>query len=292
MGLHASVAPWHAHMRVGGLRMADDERTVEDMAAMWNVVRLAAGTPENKGEAETLTLATSTPGWDIEELRVTISRSVSAPGLGIVLEEYGSGEGGVGLTLITGLVEDGNAAKATALLQPGDVITSVRSAAGSSYTECQNYDRTIDALSSLAPAPSPALLTVKRLVKVPTVACTVMFPREEKRADKEIYLFKGMQVRQALIRNGIKVQSCNDDLQCLVKCGMVVRNGRALLQPQETQEKQMLNNKRMKEPNWRLSCRSVIVDELEEDAKMVIRIRPDLENVMKSGSKDPNAWRT
>ena len=45
----------------------------------------------------------------------------------------------------------------------------------------------------------------------------------------------------------------------------------------------------MSEPNWRLSCRSV-VGPLDEDGDMVIRIRPDLENVMTP--KDPNAWRT
>jgi ferredoxin len=241
-------------------------------------------------ESDELALATSTPGWDVQEIRVKISRSAAAPGLGLLLEEYGAGADDTGLTLITGLVADGNAARASPALKPGDAITCVRSAAGSSYTECRNYDRTIDALSKLAPAPAPALLTVKRLVKIPTVACTVMFPKEEERADRTINLYPGTMLRQALIMNGIAVEGCNEDLQCLCKCGMMVRKGRALLKPEESQERQMLNNKRMSEPNWRLTCRSFIVDDLEEDAAMVVRIRPDTENVM--APKDPNAWRT
>ena len=55
------------------------------------------------------------------------------------------------------------------------------------------------------------------------------------------------------------------------------------------QEEKMLNNKRMSEPDWRLTCRAVVAP-LEEDGEMVIRIRPDLDNVM--APKDPNAWRT
>ena len=147
--------------------------------------------------------------------------------------------------------------------------------------------------SSAAPvaAPAPALITVKRLVKVPYVSCTVMFPREEERPDKVVKLYAGTKIRQALIMNGIQMEGCNDDLQCLVKCGCVVRNGRALLDPYETQEAQMLNNKRMSEPNMRLTCRMFINKDLEgQDKTMCIRIRPDLENIMKP--RDPNSWRT
>ena len=85
--------------------------------------------------------------------------------------------------------------------------------------------------------------------------------------------------------NGVKVDSCNDDLQCLCKCGMVVRKGRKLLVPEASQERQMLK----KEKDWRLTCRA-IVGKLEQDEEMVIRIRPDIENIM--APKDPNAWRT
>ena len=44
-----------------------------------------------------------------------------------------------------------------------------------------------------------------------------------------------------------------------------------------------------KEKDWRLTCRAV-VGKLEQDEEMVIRIRPDIENIM--APKDPNAWRT
>ena len=139
-----------------------------------------------------------------------------------MLEEYGSTEEGEGLTLVTGLVEDGNAAKAETVLMPGDAIIQ----AGRTKVEGLNYDGTIDALMGLPAAPAPALLRVKRLRKVPVVTCTVMFPPEEKVPDRKIRLYQGRQVRQMLLLNRIPgIASCNDDLQCLCKCGMVMRPG-------------------------------------------------------------------
>ena len=59
----------------------------------------------------------------------------------------------------------------------------------------------------------------------------------------------------------------------------------ALLAPQDVGEKQMLK----KEPYWRLTCRACVSRDVDDDAEMVLRIRPDLANVM--AKKDPFANR-
>ena len=256
----------HAPCRLG------EEVTADSMAPLWKVLKLDEG-----GQ----TLAPASGEWEMSTVQVEIPRTLESPGLGIMLEEYGAAADGAGLTLITGLADGGNAALSGVDQQPGDAIVSACGA----RTEGLNYDLTIDALVSLPAAPAPAVLTVKRLVKLFGVTCTVMFPPEEKRENKIIKLPPGRTFRQALIMSGVKLDSCNDDLQCLCKCGMVVRKGRKLLVPEASQERQMLK----KEKDWRLTCRA-IVGKLEQDEEMVIRIRPDIENIM--APKDPNAWRT
>ena len=252
--------------------MSVEEPTADGMAKMWKVLKLDAG-----GQ----TLAPASGEWEVSTVNVEITRTLESPGLGVMLEEYGAAEDGAGLTLITGLADGGNAALSAVDLQPGDAIVSACGA----RTEGLNYDLTIDALVSLPAAPAPAVLTVKRLVKLLGVKCTVIFPKDEERADKVIRLPPGRLFRQALIMNQVKMGSCNEDLQCLCNCGMVVRKGRKLLVPEDSQERQMLK----KEPDWRLTCRAK-VGKLEQDEEMVIRIRPDIDNIM--APKDPSAWRT
>ena len=149
-------------------------------------------------------------------------------------------------------------------------------------TEGLNYDGTIDALCSLPAAPAPAVLTVKRLRKVPVVTCTVMFPPDEGKPDKKVRFYEGRKVRQMLLMQGVEVgPQCNDDLQCCTSCGMLIRKGKALLEPMGSAERQML----AREPAWRLTCKSV-VGPLEKDEEMTIRIRPDLENIMASRDEE------
>ena len=132
--------------------------------------------------------------------------------------------------------------------------------------------------------------------------------------DKKIKLLPGQTFRRALISNGVSIRveprhasrnqsidarrgrktfttqvqmkACTEDMQCLLGCGMLVRKGMALLEEQDVQEKQMLK----KEPYWRLTCRACVRRDLEEDAEMVVRLRPDTENILRP--KDPFAWRT
>ena len=252
--------------------LGEEPATADEMAKMWKVLKLDAG-----GH----TLAPASGEWEVSTVQVEITRTLESPGLGVMLEEYGEDGAGAGLTLITGLADGGNAALSAVDLQPGDAIVNACGA----KTEGFNYDLTIDALVSLPAAPAPAVLTVKRLVKLLGVKCTVIFPKDEGRADKIIRLPPGRLFRQALLMNQIKMGSCNEDLQCLCNCGMVVRKGRKLLVPEDSQERQMLK----KEPDWRLTCRAK-VGKLEQDEEMVIRIRPDIDNIM--APKDPAAWRT
>jgi len=277
MPFRATAAPQRSLRRSCKLAMLADsedaERTAQKMAPLWKAAKRDGG----------VSLIPASPGWKLQTLEVNIARSEESPGIGLMLEEFGSEAGGkVGLTLVSGLVEGGNAANAPVQLLPGDVIV----AAGGVSTEALNYDLTVEALAGMPPAPSPARITVKRLVKLPSVRCTVMYPPDEGRPDREITLFPGQypNFRIALIMNGFEVGPCNEDLQCCKDCGMLVRKGRALLNEPGTQERQML----AKEPFWRLTCRACVAP-IEQDEEMVIRIRPDLDNIM---AWDPTKWRT
>ena len=214
--------------------------------------------------------------WAATEIDVEIPRTADAPGLGIVLEEFGGR-----LTLVDELVAGGNAAAAGADLLPGDTIVR----ADAAVTEGLDYDDTVAALGRLPPAPAPARLRIKRLVRLPAITARVMFPPDEGEPDRVVRLVPGRQIRGTLLKQGVPMGPCGDDLQCCLTCGMLVRKGRALLEPAKTQEAQMLR----REPNWRLACRSVCLP-CEEDAELVIRIRPDTENILRP--KDPYAWRT
>lgn len=142
-------------------KMARDEgRTAEAMAPGWKVLKI-----EELGKPR-LELAPTDGAWGTKEIEVEIPRTAESPGLGIQLEEYGGDAvTGVGLTLITGLVEGGNAALSGVDLLPGDAIVD----AGGVRTECFNWDLTVDALGGLPAAPAPAIITVKRLLKIPVV---------------------------------------------------------------------------------------------------------------------------
>ena len=210
--------------------------------------------------------------YQYQEIFVEIPRTAESPGLGVLLEQFGTLENG-GLTLIAGLVEGGNAAAAGVDLLPGDSIVK----AGSTRTECLDYDATVDALMALPPAPAPAGLMVKRLVKVPFVNIKVMFPRDEGKADVTFKMRRGASLRAELLRNRVEMPTCCEDMNCLCNCAVQVRKGAAVLEPPSTQEAQMIK----KEPYWRLTCRACVARDAEDGSELVIRVRPDLENVMR-----------
>jgi len=212
--------------------------------------------------------------YQYQEIFVEIPRTAESPGLGVLLEQFGtldSKDGG--LTLVAGLVEGGNAAAAGVDLLPGDSIVK----AGGTRVECLDYDATVDALMALPPAPAPAGLMVKRLVKVPFVNMRVMFPREENQKDVTFKMRRGASLRAELLRNRVEMPTCCEDMNCLCNCAVQVRKGAAVLEPPSTQEAQMIK----KEPYWRLTCRACVARDAADGSELVVRVRPDLENVLR-----------
>ena len=243
-------------------------RTADGMSKGWKVLRLS----EEEGNA--ISLAANSNEWGTKEIEVEIPRSAESPGIGILLEEFGANDAGEGLTLVAGLVDGGNAARSGLEILPGDAIIR----ADGANVEGLSYDRTVDALGAMAPAPAPARLTLKRLLKIPKVTLTAMFPPEENEPNRVINWYPRRGLRETLLVNKIDVGgTCTEDMQCLLRCSCVVRKGRALLEDWGIQEKQMLEKK---EPDWRLTCRACLPP-LEEDGEMTIRIRPDTENVLR-----------
>ena len=150
-------APPRAHGRGHGARLEGDDGRDGRLRADPGVVRVP-----------------------VQEIYVEIPRTAESPGLGVLLEQFGTLDAkNGGLTLVAGLVEGGNAANAGVDLLPGDSIVK----AGTTRVECLDYDATVESLMALPLAPAPAGLMVKRLVKVPFVNMRVMFPREEGRKD-------------------------------------------------------------------------------------------------------------
>ena len=240
-------------------------RTAEGMAPGWKA------TTDETGAYE---LIPASYEYRYQEVYVEIPRTAESPGLGVLLEQFGTldAQNG-GLTLVAGLVEGGNAANAGVDLLPGDSIVK----AGGTRVECLDYDATVDALMALPPAPAPAGLMVKRLVKVPFVNIKVMFPRDEGKADVTFKMRRGASLRAELLRNRVEMPTCCEDMNCLCNCAVQVRKGAAVLEPPSTQEAQMIK----KEPYWRLTCRACVARDAEDGSELVIRVRPDLENVMR-----------
>ena len=240
-------------------------RTAEGMAPGWKA------TTDETGAYE---LIPASYEYRYQEVYVEIPRTAESPGLGVLLEQFGTLDAANGgLTLVAGLVEGGNAANAGVDLLPGDSIVK----AGGTRVECLDYDATVDALMALPPAPAPAGLMVKRLVKVPFVNIKVMFPRDEGKADVTFKMRRGASLRAELLRNRVEMPTCCEDMNCLCNCAVQVRKGAAVLEPPSTQEAQMIK----KEPYWRLTCRACVARDAEDGSELVIRVRPDLENVMR-----------
>ncbi len=240
-------------------------RTADGMAPGWKA------TTDETGAYE---LIPASYEYRYQEVYVEIPRTAESPGLGVLLEQFGTldAENG-GLTLVAGLVEGGNAANAGVDLLPGDSIVK----AGTTRVECLDYDATVDALMALPPAPAPAGLMVKRLVKVPFVNIKVMFPRDEGKADVTFKMRRGASLRAELLRNRVEMPTCCEDMNCLCNCAVQVRKGAAVLEPPSTQEAQMIK----KEPYWRLTCRACVARDAADGSELVVRVRPDLENVLR-----------
>lgn len=226
----------------------------------------------------------------VDTVKVSFPRKPDT-GLGILLQEIAGGRGdGLGITMVEGLVE-GGAADGCGILE-GDCISkiAIQKRRGNQLetdedesvsVECLGYDATVDTIIGL-PAISDDeevfVISVKRLRRRPRVNLTIQYPGEP---DATIQLFSGENLRRAMLTRGIKLNDplarrfdnggtgdCGAEATCAT-CAVSVLKGGELLNPQGTQEEQMLSDN----PRWRLSCRAIVGYGFSE-GDMTLRVNP------------------
>eukprot|EP00567_Pseudictyota_dubia_P017086 CAMPEP_0197436006 /NCGR_PEP_ID=MMETSP1175-20131217/3485_1 /TAXON_ID=1003142 /ORGANISM="Triceratium dubium, Strain CCMP147" /LENGTH=326 /DNA_ID=CAMNT_0042965175 /DNA_START=96 /DNA_END=1076 /DNA_ORIENTATION=- len=207
-----------------------------------------------------------------EKLTFPITRQVGQ-GLGIELLELAGGrDDGVGITIVSGLVE-GSVSENSGLV-PGDSIIKMAVVTGELEdelaeinTECCNWDKTVELIGSLPPASSAddterLLVTVKRLRRKPIVSVTV---EQEDDTTKKLQLFAGTNLRQGMLFGGVKLDDkfaksfadggtgdCGSDGGCGL-CTVAVMEGADLLNEPDDSERDVV-----KGDNRRLSCRTIV----------------------------------
>uniref|UniRef100_A0A7S2IJ81 2Fe-2S ferredoxin-type domain-containing protein n=1 Tax=Helicotheca tamesis TaxID=374047 RepID=A0A7S2IJ81_9STRA len=223
-----------------------------------------------------------------------------AGGLGIELLELAGGrEDGLGITIVSGLVEGGNA-EGSGIIE-GDSIVQLTvmkkgptsSNAGvlseveeqtSVSTECLGYDATVDSiinLPDLASDDETVMITVKRLRRMPKVTVKLQFPPSQNEPDATIELFAGENLRRAMLTRGVKLNDalsrrfdsggigdCGSEGTCAT-CVVSVSKGDDLLNDMNLQEQQIL----AKNPRWRLACRAIVGHGMKE-GDMTIQVNP------------------
>lgn len=234
----------------------------------------------------------------VDTIKVELTRRVGE-GLGLQLLEIAGGrEDGLGITVIDGVIEGGIADGSEIML--GDsiaAITVVRTSVGdgssslseqemreSVETECLGYEKTVEAIMSLPPAEHEGekiVLLLKRLRRKPKVKLTLQYPPSQGEPDTTLELFAGENLRRAMLTRGVKLNdplslrfdsggtgNCGGEATCST-CVVNVVEGGVLLNPQKTQEQQML----VKNPRWRLACKA-IVGYRDREGSMTIRVNP------------------
>lgn len=223
-------------------------------------------------------------------------------GMGIELLEIAGGrEDGLGITIVSGLVEDGNA-EGSGILEGDSIVNlSLRKHMSSTKggksvtfsevdevvsvsTECLGYDATIERILGL-PEPENEneniLITVKRLRRKPKVTVKLQYPPSLKEPDAVIELFSGENLRRAMLTRGIKLNDklslrfdsggtgdCGADGTCAT-CVVGITKGMDLLNAANIQEKQILS----KNPSWRMACKTVVGHGMKE-GEMTVAVNP------------------
>ena len=223
----------------------------------------------------------------VDNIRVTIPRP-SEGGLGILLQELAGGrEDGLGITVVSGLVQGGYVESCNVDILPGDSIsamTVVRNwrntrsqQAGlrdnaeiiTAATECLGYDSTVDAIINLPPPAGEGeslMMNIKRLRRKPVIKVHLKYPPSQKESDETLELFAGENLRLGMLARGVKLNdtlakrfdtksggNCGAGGLCRT-CSVSVLRGGELLSPQKIAEKQMLSDN----PRWRLACKSFV----------------------------------
>jgi ferredoxin len=233
----------------------------------------------------------------VDTVRVSFPRKPDM-GLGILLQEIAGGrEDGLGITLVSGLVE-GGAAEDSGILEGDSVVkvalvkTNQVQGAGVSdveqqfevKTECFSYDATVDAILSLPPAQSEDetfVVTLKRLRRKPKVIVKLQYPPSQNEPDTTLELFSGEILRQAMLVRGVKLNdplarrfdnkaagNCGASGLCTT-CAVSILKGGELLNPMKNSERQMM----AANPRWRLACKTVVGFGMQE-GEITVRVNP------------------
>jgi ferredoxin len=231
----------------------------------------------------------------VDTVKVEFQRGA---GLGIELLEIAGGrEDGLGITVVSGIVEGGSAEGSG--VQIGDSIVKVAVRRRSQVigneqlkefeeqaaveTECLGYGATVETIGSLPPKENGDIigLTLKRLRRKPKVTINLQFPPSQGQPDTTIELFSGENLRRAMLTRGVPLNdplskrfdsggtgSCGGEATCTT-CVVGIMKGAELVSPAGIQEKQML----VKNPRWRLACKAIVGHGMQE-GEMTIRVNP------------------
>ena len=265
--------------------MNDYNLDLDDIAEQWtaNVV------PKSQMMPEGIYLgAKNTRDIFDDTVKVQVPRKVGA-GLGIELLELAGGrEDGLGITIVSGLVEGGCADGSD--VRVGDSITKVQildergEERASIATECFSYDATVDAIVSLPPAESDTetmVISLKRLRRKPKVKVTFQYPPQMGEEDITLELFSGENLRRSMLVKGVKLNDplarrfdsggsgdCGAEGTCAT-CAVAIVQGGDLLSPPGQTEKQIFE----RNPRWRMSCRTTVGYGMRE-GELVVRLSP------------------
>lgn len=231
--------------------------------------------------------AKSSKEYLVDTLVVELPRRKDS-GLGLELLELAGGrEDGVGITVVSGIV-DGGPADGSGIIA-GDSLSQVTvlhkgAVKGRVDLECKDWDNTVSALGSLPQCASESevwRVTVKRLRRKPTITLNLEYPPDSGQAPETITLFSGENLRRAMLIRGVKLNdalskrfdsggsgNCGADGTCAT-CVIDIRKGADLLSPPSTQEKGMLKPR----PHWRLGCKAIVGYGMKE-GELSIRINP------------------
>lgn len=211
-------------------------------------------------------------------------------GLGIELLELAGGrDDGVGITVVSGLVE-GSVSENSGLV-PGDSIIQVTVVKGALEdeiatikTECSDWETTVEKIGSL-PTPSGGeeklMVTVKRLRRKPTVGVNVQ--QADGGSGKKLQILAGQNLRRAMLNQGVKLNDkyakaflngedkfgdCGSTGGCGL-CKVAVTEGAELLNEPDDDEKSLVNG-----DNQRLSCRTIVGYGMKEGSISVQLVGP------------------
>jgi ferredoxin len=236
----------------------------------------------------------------VDTILVSFPRKDGA-GLGVELAELAGGRSdGIGITIITGLVEGGSAEGSS--IYPGDCISSVslirrqKSKMNGKIvsekeeqfvvaTECMDFLTTVEAIKSLPEAKDgfedSFVLKVNRLRRKPRVKVNLQYPPEQNEKDAVIEMYAGENLRQGMLIRGVKLNdplaqrfdtkqggNCGAGGLCRT-CSVAIVSGDDVLNPQRVAEKQMLQDN----PRWRLACKAVVGYGMKE-GEITVRVNP------------------